>query len=274
MKNKNLYFLSFFICLFLITSCKNDDDIDSVAKPIVLPIIIHKYMSDSYVYGVGQATLDADLPDIVAVALDTVFGFEGGHGGKTGFDTVNILKSEMLSQPDLTKIGGSTISFEKFNKGGYKVKTSANVVIAGPIPDPGPTALEGTYRRTANGYLLEVKKVFDGVYIIGNPGGAASVPLLPYLLYNHANPVGGGDMLRFPVQKDLCGGGLRLVSPAAPTSLTAGEYSNYPPIISATSPLTLQWKVFEFPAASNSAIHPNGALCNWGHTAVRTFEKQ
>lgn len=257
----------------ILSSCKQNDEIDSVPRAIVLPFIAQKNMQDAYVYGLGQATLDADLPNVVAVAVDTFYGMVGGRGGKTGSDTVDILKSEVLSQPDLTKIGGSSISFEKFSKAGYKVSVSSNVVVAGPISDPGPTVLEGKYARTTNGYLLEVKKVFDGVYIIGNPGGAASVAFNPYLLYNHKSPT-GGDELRFPVQQDLCHGGLRLVSPTAPGGLAAGDYDAHPPIISNTSPLTFQWKVFEFSAASNSAVHPDAALCNWGHTAVRTFVKQ
>ncbi len=265
------------ICATVFVGCITNEDNDSVAKPIILPIIAAKYMQDAYIYGLGQANLVADLPDIVAIALDTVYGMEGGHGGKTGFDTVEIKKSELVDLPDLNKIGGSSISFSKFSKGGYKVSTTSNIVVAGPIADPGPTALEGNYNRinpatgAPTGYVLEVKKVFDGVYVIGNPGGAASVAFNPYLLYNHKN-ASGGDELRFPIQTDLCHGGLRLVSPTAPTDLTAGEYNAYPPIITSTSPFTLSWKVFEFSSADDSALHPGAALCNWG-LGVRVFQK-
>lgn len=272
MKNIFYYFATLLFIALTTNSCK-DEAIDSVAKPIILPFIAEKLMADSYVYGQGQATLLTDLPNVVAIAVDTVYGMEGGHGGKTGFDTVEILKTESTGIPDLTDIGGYGITFQKFNKGGYKVSTGANIVIAGPISNPGPTSIEGNYKRTSNGFIQEIKKVFDGVYIIGNPGGAASVAYLPYLLYNYKN-TSGGDSLAFPVQTDLCGGGLRLVSPTAPVALTAGEYDAYPPIISNTAPLTLQWKVFEFPSANNSAVHPDAALCKWGHTAIRTFEKQ
>ena len=214
-----------------------------------------------------------DLPAVVAVLVDTVYGMEGGRGGRTGSDTLEIKKENWEAAPNLTKVGGSSINYCAFNKGGYKVCVGSNIVVAGPIADPGPTALEGTYKRTSNGYLLEVKKVFDGVYVLGNPGGAASVAYNPYLMYNHKSAT-GGDELRFPVQTDLCHGGLRLVSPTAPVALTAAEYDAYPPIISSTAPLTFQWKVFEFSSASGSAVHPDAALCNWGHTAVRTFVKQ
>lgn len=274
MKKIVLILSSLLFLLVFMPSCNRDNNIDSTVQTIIRPFIAEKIMSDSYVYGVGQETLNADLPNIVAVAVDTVYGMVGGRGGRTGADTVDILKSEILGGiPDLSTVGGKSISFEKFNKAGYKVTTGANIVIAGPITNPGPTALEGTYNRSTNGYPLVVKKVFDGVYIIGNPGGAASVPYLPYLLYNRKSAT-GGDELYFPVQTDLCHGGLRLVSPSAPVSLTAGEYDAYPPIISSTTPLTFQWKVFEFPGATNSSVHPDAALCSWGHTAVRTFVKQ
>ncbi len=276
MKNIFFYFATLLFFALTTNSCK-DEAIDSVAKPIILPFIAEKLMADSYVYGLGQETLQADLPNVVAIAVDTVYGMVGGHGGKTGFDSVDILKSGVLALPDLTVIGGSSISFEKYNKGGYKVSTSSNIVIAGPIANPGPTALEGNYARLSattgapTGYILEVKKVFNGVYIIGNPGGAASVAFLPYLLYNYANS-SGTDSLAFPIQTDLCGGGLRLVSPAAAGGLTAGEYDAFPPSLT-LGPNTLKWKVFEFPSANNSAVHPNEALCNWG-LGLRIFEKQ
>ncbi|MBK8955883.1 MAG: hypothetical protein IPM34_10050 [Saprospiraceae bacterium] len=272
MKHKFYFFASLLLVSFAFNACKDDDLVPSTSQEISLPFIAEKLMSDSYVYGVGQATLEKDLPEVVAVAVDTVYGMVGGYGGKTGSDSVNILKSENLGIPDLSEIGGYSIAFEKFNKGGYKVSTSANIVIAGPIANPGPTAMEGTYRRTANGHLQDIIKVFDGVYIIGQPGGAA-VTFVPYLLYNYKNQ-SGGDSLAFPVQTDGCGGGLRLVAPAAPVSKTAGEYDAFPPEIASLSPITFRWKVFEFPSANNSALHPDGALCAWGHTAIRVFEKQ
>ena len=132
--------------------------------------------------------------------------------------------------------------------------------------------MEGTYKRTANGVLIELKKVFDGVYVIDNPGGAAVAPF-PYLFYNYKNAL-GGDSLAFPIQSNPCAGGLQLVAPGAPLSLTSAEYSaQHPPAITATSPLTVSWKVFEFPAARASSGHTGVALCQWG-TGVRTFEKQ
>ncbi len=256
-------------------SCDRNEDIDSVAQDIILPFISEKLMNDAYVYGVGNATLLADLPDTVAIAVDTVFGMVGGTGGKTGKDNLYILKDKYLSLPDLSKIGGSSIRYEAFSNGGYKVSVSSNVVVAGPISDPGPTDLAGSYDRinattgAPTGYVLEIKKVFDGVYIVGNPGGAASVPNNPYLLYNHT-----GDVLSFAIQEDLCHGGLRLVSPTAPGGLTALEYDAYPPIIEAGSnPLTLRWKVFEFPSPTTSALHPDAALCNWG-LGQRIFRKK
>jgi hypothetical protein len=132
--------------------------------------------------------------------------------------------------------------------------------------------MEGIYKRTANGVLIELKKVFDGVYVIDNPGGAGVAPF-PYLFYNYKNS-SGGDSIAFPNQPNPCHGGLQLVAPGAPLSLRSSEYSAlYPPAITATSPLTVSWKVLEFPSASPSSANPGAALCQWG-TGVRTFEKQ
>ena len=161
---------------------------------------------------------------------------------------------------------------EDINKSNYKVALSSNIVIAGAISNPGPTAMEGTYKRTSNGVLIEIKKVFDGVYVIDNPGGAG-VPPFPYLLYNHRNS-SGGDSLAFPIQTNPCGGGLQLVGPSAALSLSSAEYTaSYPPAITATSPLTFSWKVLEFPEARPGSVNPGAAACQWG-TGVRTFEKQ
>ncbi len=259
--------------LIVITSCNQTDEIKSVAKPTSLPIIYEKRMQDSYVYGQGQATLQNDLPDTIAIVQDTILGFADGYGGKTGRDFSVIKKSDVIGGfPDLSAIGGYSINYEKFNLGNYKVSTGANVVIAGAIPNPGPTDLAGTYKRTSNGVLIVLKKVFSGVYVIDNPGGAG-VPPFPYLFYNYDNG-SGGDKLVFPIQINPCGGGLQLVGPTAPFSLASKEYTaSYPPIISATSPLTLQWRVYEFPAANANSAHTGAALCQWG-TGVRTFEKQ
>jgi hypothetical protein len=275
MKNKFLLLFALVICsAALFTACKDDPKNDSTVQVVIRPFIHEKLMQEAYVYGQGQATLEADLPAIVAIAVDTVYGFDGGRGGKTGKDTINILKSEVIDGfPDLSDIGGYSISFEKTNLGGYKVKTGTNIVVAGAIPNPGPTALEGTYKRTSNGVLIQLKKVFDGVYVIDNPGGAG-VPPFPYLFYNYKSFL-GGDSLSFPVQTNPCGGGLMLVAPTAPVSLTASTYlTMHQPVISATAPLTFKWKVFEFPSATPGAVQPDAALCQWGHTATRTFEKQ
>jgi hypothetical protein len=56
--------------------------------------------------------------------------------------------------------------------------------------------------------------------------------------------------------------------------LSSSDYSAmHPPVITATSPLTLSWRVYEFPSASSSSAHTGAALCQWG-LGVRTFEKQ
>lgn len=273
MKNKFIYI----ICLlavsnFVITSCDEAEEIKSVPKATSIPEVVEVFINAAYVYGAGNTTIFKDIPDVVALAVDSIVGFDGGYGGKTGFDTVAIKKSDITGWPDTVGIGGYSLVFEKFNKAAYKATVGTNIVIAGMIPNPGPTDLVGTYRRTSNGVLIQLKKVFNGVYVIDNPGGAG-VPPFPYLFYNYAD-VSGGDSLNFPIQVNPCGGGLQLVGPTAPFSLSSSEYTaNYRPAIISRMPFTMQWRVFEFPSASPSSTHTGAALCQWG-LGVRTFEKQ
>ena len=273
MKNKILILSSILAaCILMVAACKKIEDADSTVISTSIPFLYEVNINDAYVYGQGQTHIYTDLPEVIAIAVDTIVGFEGGYGGHTGADTVKILKSDITGWPDTSGIGGKSITFVKFNKANYKVALSSNIVIAGAISNPGPTAMEGTYKRTSNGVLIEIKKVFDGVYAIDNPGGAG-VPPFPYLLYNHRNS-SGSDSLAFPIQTNPCGGGLQLVGPSAALSLSSAEYTaSYPPAITATSPLTFSWKVLEFPEARPGSVNPGAAACQWG-TGVRTFEKQ
>ncbi|HEX5625587.1 MAG TPA: hypothetical protein VFX48_06210 [Saprospiraceae bacterium] len=272
MKNNYINLIVFFVaCAFVVTSCDEADEVKSIAKPTAIPFIDQVFLEPAYVYGFGQTTIFRDIPDVVAIAIDTVVGFPGGYGGKTGSDSIKILKSDIVSWPDTVGIGGYSLTFQKYNNAAYKAVVGTNIVIAGMIPNPGPTDLVGTYTRTANGVVIELKKVFNGVYVIDNPGGAG-VPPFPYLFYNYASST-GGDSLSFPNQVNPCGGGLQLVGPTAPLSLVSKEYTaTYPPAITATNPLTFQWRVFEFPSASPNSAHTGAALCQWG-TGVRTFVK-
>jgi hypothetical protein len=273
---KNIIFSSLLLMALTLgfTACERYDvGGDSKVQDVILPYIHEGLLQPAYVYGVGQSSIITDIPDVVAIAVDTVFGFDGGYGGKTGADTFKIKKADILSWPDTTGIGGYSLKWEKFNKGGYKVGYGTAIVIAGQIANPGTTALEGNYKRTSNGYVITIKKVFPGVYVIDNPGGAGVTPF-PYLLYNYKNG-GGQDSLAFPIQSNECGGGTQLVGPASMPGLKASEYSaTLPPVISATTPLTFKWKVYTYGSASPNAVAPAGALCTWGNTAVRTFEKQ
>ena len=260
MKNKILFFTSLLACcLLLVVACRKTPTSDSTVQATSIPYIAIPYLESAYVYGLGQSHLYSDIPDVVAIAVDSVVGFKGGYGGKTGMDSIKILKSQILGWPDTMAIGGYSINFEVFNNSNFKTTIGANVVIAGPIPNPGPTAMEGFYKRTSNGVIIELKKVFDGVYVIDNPGGAG-VPPFPYLFYNYKKS-SGGDSLAFPIQTNPCGGGLQLVGPSAPLSLRSSDYTaQYPPAITATAPLTLSWRVYEFPGASPSSANTGAAL--------------
>jgi len=273
MKNKNLN-LSVLLggCFLLMMACHKLEDKDSTVIATSVPFLVDQSIEDAYVYGEGQTSIYSDIPDIVAIFVDTIVGFDGGYGGKTGSDTIKILKSDITGWPDTVTLGGKSITFEKFNKANYKATITSNIVIAGAIPNPGPTAMEGFYLRAATGVTIELKRVFNGVYVIDNPGGAVIAPF-PYLFYNYKNAA-GGDSLVFPIQTNPCHGGLQLVAPGAPSSLTSAEYSTlHPPAIISADPLTLSWKVFEFPAARTTSAHTGNALCQWG-TGARTFVKQ
>ncbi len=273
MKNKILLFTSLLAgCVLFFAACKKVADSDSFAQATSIPYIAIQYLQSAYVYGQGQSTLYSDIPDVVAIAVDSVVGFEGGYGGKTGMDSIKILKTDILGFSDTSSIGGSSISFEKFNKSNFKASLGANIVIAGPIANPGPTALEGTYVRTSNMVEIELTKVFDGVYVIDNPGGAGVEPF-PYLLYNYKSST-GMDSLAFPIQPNPCGGGLQLVGPSASPAMSSATYTaQFPPKITSLSPVTLSWKVYEFPSASKTSANTGAALCQWG-LGVRTFIKQ
>ncbi len=275
MKNKFLLGAVALACTIstLFVACKDEQDLDSVAKLTSVPQIF-SVIDENYFYGKAKVNIQTDLPDIVGIAVDSIYGFDGGFGGKTGSDTLYLKKSDILGAwPEVTSTDNTSITFSKLNKGNYRGKMSTNIVIVDvTVSDPGPTDLSGIWKRTSNGYLLKVYKAAPGLFVILNPGGAPSVPSNPYLLLNRAGP-GGTDVLEFPIQKDLCGGGLMLVAPTAvPGSPSSDYFATAPPQLVPGSPLALKWKVMEFAEALPSSIGETG-ICNWGG-AVRTFEKQ
>ncbi len=279
MKTNNIYHILFLLAnLMALSACEKKEEGKSIVITTAVPYLIEDsiFLQTSYVYGAGQTTINKDIPDLIAVAGDSVVGFEGGYGGKTGHDFIRILKSDIVSWGDTITAGGKSIRFERFNLSSYSASVGTNIVIADQIKapnKPGPNDLVGSYKRTSNSYIIELKKVFDGVYIIDNLGGAG-VPPFPYLLYNYSN-ISGEDSLAFANQVNSCNGGHQLVSPAAPEGLTSKVYSlSYPPIITSTSPLTFQWKIFSFGSSSvNSKSLDAGAACTWGYS-IRTFVKQ
>lgn len=261
-------------CMAFVTACNKKDFTASEAKAIAIPEVVELLAQESYVHGVGSGQVYNSIPDQVAMVVDSVYGFADGYGGKTGRDTAIIFKADVDKNgwPDTVGAGGYAVTFEKYNRHAFKAKVSINIVLAAPISNPGPTDIAGNYRRTANNFLISIVKVFNGVYVIDNPGGAG-VPPTPYLLYNYRSSA-NKDSLAFPNQGNPCHGGLKLVDPAAPDGLRASDYDRtYPPAIVSLIPITLSWKVFEFPSASASSAHQGVALCQWG-LGVRTFVKQ
>lgn len=275
---KNYKYILLLSIVVFIASCKKiEDPVASTAGPVSLPYVVDQYANGSYGFGLGSNKIFKTIPDTIALVADSVLGFTGGFGGHTGHDFAYILKSDVKGGvwPDTTVLGGGSLIFEKFNSSNYKVQLIVNIVVAEPIKapaSPGPTALEGTYKRTSNGFLISLVKIFDGVYLIDNPGGAGVAPY-PYVLKNFKSS-SGKDSLSFENQGNPCGGGTKLVGASAPSGLTAGEYSTgFPPLITTLTPVTFQWRVYEFPEAGEASTHPGAALCQWG-LGIRTFEKQ
>jgi len=278
MKNK-IFFFSYILaaCVFVVAACTKTEDPDSVVHQTSVPYTAFNYLDDVYIYVVGNTSVYNDIPDVVAVVVDSVYGFDGGYGGKTGKDSLKILKSDVQGlSSDTSKIGGTGYFFQKSSKGNYRITINATVLILDPSssnPNPGPTNLEGFYLRAATGYILKIKEISPGFYLLGNPGGAASVSNKPYFLYN-TKSITGTDSLSFAIQTDLCDGGIQLTSPNAPDGLTSATYTaSWPPAITSYSPLTLSWRIKEFAAADPAEVHPGAALCNWG-LGIRTFVKQ
>jgi hypothetical protein len=254
-------------------SCERDLEMDSVAKATTIPEVIN-LTNGTYVFGLGSNEIFNTIPDTLGIIYDSVYGFEGGFGGKTGKDSAYLLKSEITGDwPDTTVAGATSITAQKFNLNNFKNQVAVTILVVEPNENPGATDLAGTYKRTSNGYLIEISKISDGVYFLDNPGGAGVDPH-PYVLKNYKD-VNGVDSLSFEIQENPCGGGLQLIGPAAPTSGTSSaDYSaQFPPQITSKSPLTLSWIVMEFDAASPSSTSSGGGLCQWG-AGVRTFQKQ
>ncbi|MBK8425179.1 MAG: hypothetical protein IPL27_03995 [Lewinellaceae bacterium] len=111
MKNKILN-LSVLVggCFLLMMACHKIEDNDSVVIATSIPFIAVQNVNSAYVYGEGQTSIYSDLPDVLAIAVDTIVGFEGGYGGKTGMDSIKILKSDITEWPDTVSLGGKTLS--------------------------------------------------------------------------------------------------------------------------------------------------------------------
>jgi len=274
-KRNNIYTALIAMVIIGAVGCKKELKNNSTAKPTSIPYIVESYMEPFYASGVGAGQVFTSIPDTLALIGDSLVGFEGGFGGVTGQDFLYVLKSDITSWPDTTAAGGYALNVEKFNAGNFKVDVGTSIVLASPVEaplTPGPTDLSGTYLRAVTGITFDIAKIFDGVYVIGNPGGGA-VDAYPYLLYNYSS-VSGTDSLSFPAQDNPCHGGLKLVNAAAPMGLSIADYDNlWPPAISNLSPVTLSWRIYEFTDTDPGNVHGGAALCQWG-TGVRTLVKQ
>jgi hypothetical protein len=271
MRNKILLIIASILIGF--SACDKDDFTDSTVVTTSQPVVALEFAQSSYVFAIGAGDILKTIPDTIAIAVDSLYGFESGFGGKTGKDSVYILKSGIIGGwPDTTEVGAYSLQFESpLNTINYKVPFSINVVVAGPIDNPGPTDISGTYKRTSNNFPITISKIFDGVYLIQNLGGAGVTPH-PFLLYNYKSSA-GNDSLAFPTQPNECGSATKLVAPSAPDGLTSADYDKLSPAIISLSPLTLSWKIFTF-GDTNPGTSTTSSVCTWGNVAVRTFVKQ
>ena len=273
---KNYIYILLLSIVGLIAGCtKIEDPAPSTPGTVSLPEVVEQYANGSYGFGLGSGKIYQTIPDTIALVVDTAVGFTGGFGGKTGHDFAYLLKSDVKGGwPDTTQLGGASLIFEKYNTNNYKVQVIVNIVVAEPIKSPqkpGPTSLEGSYKRSSNGFIIKIVKIFDGVYLIDNLGGAGVAPY-PFVLKNFTN-TSGKDSLSFEIQPNSCGGGAQLIDPTSGPGLTATEYAKtYPPSIVSLAPVTFKWIVMEFPDATPESVGAAG-LCQWGG-AVRTFVKQ
>ena len=78
MKNKILILSSVLLACILLTvaACKKIEDADSTVVSTSIPFIYEQNVNDAYVYGEGQTHIYTDIPDVVAIAVDTVVGFK------------------------------------------------------------------------------------------------------------------------------------------------------------------------------------------------------
>ena len=75
MKNKILLF-SFLLagCLLLVLACTKTEDADSEVRPTSVPYIAVSYLG-TFIYAQGHTTIYSDIPEVVAIAVDSVYGF-------------------------------------------------------------------------------------------------------------------------------------------------------------------------------------------------------
>ncbi|MES2849713.1 MAG: hypothetical protein V4685_11705 [Bacteroidota bacterium] len=274
-KRNNIYIALIAMVIIGAVGCKKELKNESTAKPTSIPYIVESYLESFYASGVGAGVVYSSIPDTLALIGDSLVGFEGGFGGVTGQDFKYVLKSDITDWPDTTSAGGYAVTVSEFNAGNFKVDVGTSVVLASPIEAPavaGPTDIAGSYLRTATGITIDIVKIFDGVYVIGNPG-AGAVDAYPYLLYNYRS-VGGTDSLAFPAQPNPCGGATKLVNVGAPNGLSIAEYDeSWPPGFASMSPITLSWRIYEFTDTDPGNVHGGAALCQWG-LGIRTLIKQ
>lgn len=272
-----LFYRYSFVFFCAVLSCTKAPFEDSINIIYPYPYPAEIYTTTKFIYTPGLVTVWEDLPDTLAKLTDDFVGFQNGWGGTHSRDSIYLTKNDLIGTlPQFNLVGDYILQFSKSNFAGYTYILEIQVTVIGSNLNPGPTDLEGNYKRTSNGHIIPIQKIYDGVYLIENLGGNAAVPAYPYLLYNYKSST-MVDSIVFPIQFNECGGGTQLVGPAATPGYPALFYANaLPPIIeiNTTAPVVFKWKIYSYETVNLNAIAPTSAICTWGNAATRVFEKQ
>jgi hypothetical protein len=277
MKNLKLFTLLLFT-IIIIAGCKKDY-VPSGVQTVSYETVAENFVETQYIHIIDftPTSIYDIFPDTLGLLVDSVYGYPNGFGGHTGKDSLYLVKESDIDWPDTTQSGAYPLTFYSTNLGGYNSTIKTTLIIVSPLPEgeEGPTDLAGEYKRTSNGAIIDITYIANGIYGITNLGGSGSGDGGSYLLFNYLSST-ATDSLVFPVQLQSCGNGVKLVAPFAPYEKTVQAYDAlFPPSVTSLSPVTLSWRVFEFPNTESSAKQPGNGLayCWWG-TQVRTFEKQ
>lgn len=186
-------------CALTIFSCKKDKIISTpdevgISKVTYFPIL----------------TVAGD--PIIAVANGGTFT-DPGVTAKAGSSNVPVTTSGTVNT---SQDGVYSLSYTAVNKDGFSASASRTVVVYTTMPDAVANDFSGTYLRSATGVNSYWTKLAPGVYIVANPGGAASGAGLTVIAFNKT-----GTSITVPSQRSSDGN----TSSASNITFTPAQYS-------------------------------------------------